>query len=299
MEMNLRDKVVIVTGAGRGIGRAIASACAAQAAKVVVADYGILLDGSAPDPSVAEEAAAAIRAEGGEAIAVAGNVARMEGANSIVDAALGQWGRIDGLVCCAGILRHRPFLELTESDFDAVIATHLKGHFLMFQSVMRQMVEQGTGGSLIGFSSGYLLGDPARTPYRAAKAGIVALVKSVAMAGTEHGIRANAIAPIAETRMTHASKLPISAAPEDIAPMAVYLLSDASKELAGEVFSVAGNAIGVWDDAHEIGRVANPTRWTQDEIAGRIDELMADRNAAPVPVPPLPDSAKPTAEPEV
>lgn len=299
MTSSLPGKVVIVTGGARGIGRAIAFACAGQGAHVVVADYGLALDGSAPDASVAEDAARAIGSAGGEAIAIAANVARNEGAAAIVDAALAQWGRIDGLVCCAGILRHRPFLELTESDFDAVIATHLKGHFLMFQSVMKQMVKQGSGGSLIGFGSGYVMGDPARTPYRAAKAGVIALTKSVALAGIEHGVRANVISPIADTRMTKASQLPIAAQPEDVAPMAVYLLSDLAKDLTGEVFGVSGDTIAVWDDAHEHARVTNAARWTQADIAGRIDELMAGRDAGPSLAPPLPETAMPVAEPDV
>ena len=299
MEASLDGKIVIVTGAGRGIGLAIAHGCAAQGARVVVADYGLALDGSSPDASVAEESAAAIRDAGGEALAVAANVARKEGASAIVEAALGEWGRIDGLACCAGILRHRPFLELTEEDFDAVIAAHLKGHFLMFQAVLAKMVGQGGGGSLIGIGSGYVMGDPARTPYRSAKAGIVALTKSVAMAGAEHGVRANVIAPIADTRMTRASQLPIEMAPEDIAPMAVYLLSDRACGISGEVFNVAGNTIGVWDDAREHGRIGNPHRWTQREIASRLPALMADRETAPFMVPQLPDSAKPSAAPEV
>ncbi len=295
----LQDKVVIVTGGGRGIGRAIASACAAHGARVVVADYGTALDGSSPDASVAEDAVRVIENDGREAIAVAANVARKEGAQTIIEAALSRWGKVDGLVCCAGILRHRPFLELTESDFDAVIATHLKGHFLMYQCVMAQMVKQGGGGSLIGIGSGYVMGDPARAPYRTAKAGIVGLTKSVALAGSEHGVRANVISPIADTRMTKASQLPFDAAPEDIAPMAVYLLSDQSKDLTGEVFNVFGNTISVWDDAREHGRLSSASRWTPAEISGRIDELMAGRETRPSLAPPLPESAMPVAEPDI
>jgi len=299
MAAALEGKVIIVTGAGRGIGRAIAGGCAAEGARVAVADYGLAMDGSSPDPSVAEAAAGEIRDAGGEAIGVAGNVARAEGAGSIIGAALDKWGRVDGLVNCAGVLRHRPFLELTEADFDAVIASHLKGHFLMFHGVMTQMVKQGGGGSLIGISSGYVMGDPNRTPYRSAKAGIVGLTKSVAMAGVEHGVRANVIAPIADTRMTKASQLPIPWSPDDIAPMASFLLSDAGQGITGEVYSVHGNTISIWADAHEQRRVSNHARWTQAEIAAQIAWLRADAPAAMPPVPPVPDTARPQAEPEV
>lgn len=295
----LAGKVVVVTGAGRGIGRAIAMGCAAESATVVVADIGAQLDGSALDSGVAQIAADEIKAAGGQAIAVAGNVARSEGADAIFEAALAQYGRVDGLVCCAGVLRHRPFLELTESDFDAVIASHLKGHFLMFQRALAQMVKQGEGGSLIGIASGYVLGDPNRTPYRAAKAGIVALTKSVAMAGLDHGVRANIIAPIADTRMTRASQLPISAQPEDIAPAASYLLSDRAAAISGEVFSVAGNRIAIWQDPVERDAAENPQRWSQDEVDAAMAGLIGDRGWQAFPVPPVPETARPQAEPEV
>ncbi len=160
----LAEKIIIVTGAGRGIGRGIALAAAAAGAKVIVADHGAALDGAGTDPAVAQGVADEIMAQGGAAVAVGDTVTTMQGARNIVDAALSTWNRVDGLVCCAGILRHRPFLELTEADFDAVIATHLKGHFLMFQTALAAMVRQGNGGSMIGIGSGYVLGDPRARP---------------------------------------------------------------------------------------------------------------------------------------
>lgn len=295
----LADKVVIVTGAGSGIGRAIAMGCAAEGARIVIADIGAQLDGSGLDSGVAQIAADEIAAAGGQAIAASENVGRSEGADAIIEAALAEWGRIDGLVCCAGVLRHRPFLELTESDFDAVISSHLKGHFLMFQGVLTQMVKQGDGGSLIGISSGYVLGDPNRTPYRAAKAGIIALTKSVAMAGVEHDVRANVIAPIAETRMTRASQIPITAQPEDIAPAATYLLSDRAAAISGEVFSVSGNRIAIWKDPEERDSAENPHRWTLDEVDAAMAGLIGDDGWQSLPMPAVPAAAMPQGEPEV
>ena len=288
----LADKVVIVTGAGRGIGRAIAHAAAHAGAKVVAADLGTTLEGSEADPAVADAVAAEIADAGGSARAVSQSVATGEGARAIVDCALNTWGRVDGLVCCAGILRHRPFLELTEFDFDAVIATHLKGHFLMFQSVFAAMVANGHGGSLIGIGSGYVLGDPARAPYRSAKAGIVGLTKSVARAGEGNGIRANLISPIADTRMTEASNLKIGASPEDVAPMAVYLLSDQSSEVNGEVFSASGRTISSWEDPYESRSAKHHAQWTTEAIDEVMPWLRGGRREKAVAVPPLPSQTK-------
>jgi len=292
--MELADKVVIVTGAGRGIGRAIARMAAQEGAKILAADIGAELDGSDADSSVADAVAKEIAQSGGTAKAISQSVATREGARAIVDCALDNWGRVDGLVCCAGILRHRPFMELTEFDFDAVIATHLKGHFLMFQSAFKAMVANGHGGSLIGIGSGYVLGDPARAPYRSAKAGIVGLTKSVALAGQEYGIRANVISPIADTRMTEASNLKIGSSPEDIAPMAVYMLSERSAMITGEVFSVYGQSISSWEDPHEDRSIRSETRWTVDAIERAMPWLRGSQAARSGPAsPPLPKSAQP------
>jgi NAD(P)-dependent dehydrogenase (short-subunit alcohol dehydrogenase family) len=267
---------VVVTGAGRGIGRAIALGAAAAGARVVVADQGLTLAGTQASSTVADTVVAEIVELGGQAIAVADTVATMEGAGHMVQAALDSWGRVDGAVCCAGILRHRPFLELSETDFDAVIETHLKGHFTVFRTAFAAMVAHGSGGSLIGISSGYLHGDPLRSSYRAAKAGVIALTKSVALAGVDHAIRANVIAPMANTRMTEASNLHFDSDPEDIAPMAVYLLSDQGAALTGGVFTVAGNAIATWRDPHEARTARHWRRWEQDDIAAVMPWLLED-----------------------
>jgi len=273
----LVGKVVIITGGGRGIGRAIAHGAAKAGARVVVADYGTALDGSGPDPAIAEAVVREIKGAGGLAIAVTRDIATTDGARATVDRALAEWGRVDGVVCCAGILRHRPFLELTEFDFDAVMATHVKGHFLMYQSVFAAMVEKGHGGSLIGIGSGYVMGDPNRAPYRTAKAGIVGLTKSVALAGKEHGIRANVISPIADTRMTEASRLNIGAAPESIAPMAVYLLSDLSADVSGEVFGVSGQKITSYQDPHDNRTISHDAQWTSQDICAQMPWLLDGR----------------------
>ena len=203
----LVDKVVIVTGAGRGIGRAIAMAAAGEGAKVVVADYGVSLHGDTPDPALAHSVAAEIprtaaRRSASRAMYRAGEMPQRS--------SMRRWTSGTGLTVSSaarGSSGTARSSNLTDTDFDAVIATHLKGHFLMFQAAMAAIVSNGTSGSLVGISSGYGQGDSARAPYRAAKAGVIALTKSVALAGKEHGIRANVISPIASTRMTQASKL--------------------------------------------------------------------------------------------
>jgi NAD(P)-dependent dehydrogenase (short-subunit alcohol dehydrogenase family) len=277
----LDEKVVVVTGAGRGIGRAIALGAAAAGARVVVADHGLSLDGRDPSSEVAEAVVAEIAALGGAAVGVAGTVTAMTDAERMVEAAVDAWGHVDGAVCCAGILRHRPFLELSEEDFDAVIATHLKGHFTVFKAAFAAMVRQGAGGALVGISSGYVSGDPIRASYRSAKAAVIALTKSVALAGQEYGITANCISPVANTRMTEASGLRFESEPADIAPMAVYLLSDAARDLVGRVFSARGDTIATWREPEE-ERLIRTTggRWTPEEIAAQMVWL---NGGAPLP----------------
>jgi NAD(P)-dependent dehydrogenase (short-subunit alcohol dehydrogenase family) len=268
----LDGKVVVVTGAGRGIGRAIALASAADGARVVVNDYGVTIDGESPSADVAAAVVDEITGGAGEALVSADTVATMTGGAAIVNTALDAWGRVDGVVCCAGIVRHRPFLEMTERDWDHVVDTHLKGTFTVFHAAAAAMVAQGSGGSLVAISSGILHGDPCRANYRAAKAGIVALMMSVALAGEADGYRANAIAPIANTRMTKASNFDARGEPEDVAPMAVYLLSDLSRGMNGRVLSVRGNEIAEWTLPTETRVLRAAECWTAEAIHRQLSQ---------------------------
>ncbi|GAA3058281.1 hypothetical protein GCM10020000_46270 [Streptomyces olivoverticillatus] len=190
----LAGKVVAVTGAGRGIGRAVALACAAEGAKVVVNDYGVSVHGDEPASEVAEAVAQEIAAMGGEAAAVADDVSTMAGGQRIVDTALGRYGRLDGVVCVAGILRERMLFNMTEEEWDPVIATHLKGTFTVFRAASAVMRRQ-RGGTLIGFTSGNHQGSVSQANYASAKGGVISLVRSAALGLHKYGVTANCVAP--------------------------------------------------------------------------------------------------------
>lgn len=275
----LQEKVVAITGAGGGIGRACALACAAEGARVVVADIGVGLAGDDPSSEVAEAVVKEIGASGGgQALAVAEDVSTMSGGSHIVDAAVATWGRIDGVVAVAGILRERMLFNMSEDEWDAVIATHLKGHFTVFRHAAAVMRKQESG-SLVGFTSGAFAGSVAQANYSAAKGGIVSLVRSAAVGLHRYGVRANAVAPIARTRMS--ANVPMELGemgePEDVAPMVVYLLSDASSEVTGQVYTVVGGRIAVWNQPVEVREMRTDGRWTPEGIAARFGEVGVER----------------------
>ena len=261
----LEGKNIVVTGAGNGIGRAIAMGCAAEGANVVVADYGVSLDGSDPSSEVADAVVAEIEAAGGTALALASDISTMEGGAAAVQAAVDTWGSIDGAVCVAGILRERMIFNMTEEEFDDVIRVHLKGHFTVYKHASAIMRKQETGGSLVGITSGAFTGSTSQCNYAAAKGGIISLTKSAALALKRYGINANCIAPSAKTRMSENVPFEIEAgAPEDVAPLAVYLLS-------AQVYTVVGPRISVWAQFGEVRSMYAPdSSWTP----GGIEEAL-------------------------
>ncbi|MFG2636007.1 SDR family NAD(P)-dependent oxidoreductase [Streptomyces sp. NPDC048362] len=266
----LAGKVVAVTGAGRGIGRAVALAAAAAGAKVVVNDYGVSTDGTAPAAEVAESVVKEVEAAGGEAVAVADDISTMAGGQRVVDTALASYGRLDGVVCVAGILRERMLFNMTEREWDPVLATHLKGTFTVFRAASAVMRAQKCG-TLIGFTSGNHQGSVSQANYSAAKGGVISLVRSAALGLHKYGVTANAVAPVARTRMSANVPTELSeiGEPEDVAALAVYLLSDRAKEhgVTGQVYTVAGPKIAVWAQPRELRALYGEGAWTPERIA--------------------------------
>ncbi|MER6089310.1 SDR family NAD(P)-dependent oxidoreductase [Streptomyces bluensis] len=266
----LAGKVVAVTGAGRGIGRAVALAAAAEGARVVVNDYGVSIEGSEPTSAVAEAVVKEIVAAGGEAVAVADDVSTMAGGQRVVDTAVEAYGRIDGVVCVAGILRERMLFNMSEEEWDPVVATHLKGTFTVFRAASALMRRQKSG-TLIGFTSGNHQGSVSQANYSAAKGGIISLVRSAALGMHKYGVTANAVAPVARTRMS--ANVPMELAeigePEDVAALVVYLLSDRAREarITGQVYTVAGPRIAVWAQPRELRSAFAEGSWTPERIA--------------------------------
>ncbi|MFZ3471077.1 SDR family oxidoreductase [Streptomyces sp. 4.24] len=269
----LAGKVVAVTGAGRGIGRAVALAAAAEGAKVVVNDYGVGMEGNEPTSEIAESVVKEIIAAGGEAVAVADDISTMAGGQRIIDTALAQYGRIDGVVCVAGILRERMLFNMSEEEWDPVIATHLKGTFTVFRAASAVMRRQGTG-TLIGFTSGNHQGSVAQANYSAAKGGIISLVRSAALGLAKYGVTSNAIAPVARTRMSANVPMELKeiGEPEDVAALVTYLLSDRAvavggEKITGQVYTIAGPKIAVWAQPRELRAGYAEGSWTPEKIA--------------------------------
>ena len=268
----LDGKAIAVTGAGRGIGRAVALAAAAAGARVVVADYGVGIAGEDPTSEVADAVVEEISAAGGTALGVADTVTTMAGGQRIVQTAVDAWGRIDGVVCVAGILRERMLFNMSEEEWDPVVETHLKGTFTVFRAAASIMREQKAG-TLIGFTSGAFAGSVAQANYSAAKGGIVSLVRSAAAGMYRYNVTANCIAPVARTRMS--ANVPMELGeigePEDVAPLVVFLLSDKARHVTGQVYTAVGGKIAVWNQPREVRAMYKDGRWSPEEIEARLD----------------------------
>jgi NAD(P)-dependent dehydrogenase (short-subunit alcohol dehydrogenase family) len=257
----LDGKVAAITGSGRGIGRGIALLMAKEGAKVVVNDLGASVSGEGADKTPAQQVVEEIKKAGGQAVTNADNIATVKGGESLVQTAVNSFGRLDILVNCAGILRDRMIFNMTEEEWDAVVAVHLKGHFCTIRPASALMRQQ-KGGRIINFSSGSALGAPGQPNYAAAKAGILGLTYSCANALAKYGITCNAIMPGAATRMTdtipanfaqqmglsttseQAQESPMN--PANVAPIVVFLASDAAQHVTGQCFGASGYRISLY-----------------------------------------------------
>lgn len=283
-------RVVIVTGAGRGLGRAHARAYAAEGAQVVVNDLGVGADGSGASGGPAHEVVEEIRAAGGEAVAHGGDIATSDGAASLVRAALDTYGSFDTLVNNAGFLRDRMLVNLEEDDWDAVMRVHLKGHFLPMKHAAAYWRGEAKAGHarhacVINTSSGAgLLGSVGQGNYSAAKAGILGLTLVASAEFASYGVRVNAIAPAARTRMTESTFAETMAAPEgggfdamapeNVSPLVVWLGSESSAGVTGRVFEAEAGRITVMEGWRPGPTADKGARWTPAEAGDSALELL-------------------------
>jgi len=292
------DRIVIVTGAGRGIGRAHALAFAAAGAKVVVNDLGVAPDGSGGDAGPAQQVVDEIRAGGGEAVANTDDIADWDGAAALVGAAIDTFGRLDVLVNNAGFVRDRMLFTTSEEEWDAVIRVHLKGHFAPTRHAADHWRARAKAGEqvdarIVNTSSGAgLMGSVGQGAYSAAKGGIAALTLVEAAEMGRYGVTANAIAPAARTRMTAEVFGDRMAAPDsgfdandpaNISPLVVWLGSADAHDVTGRVFEVEGGMISVADGWQHGPQLDNGARWDPAEVGPAVRELLA-RAPAPAPV---------------
>jgi NAD(P)-dependent dehydrogenase (short-subunit alcohol dehydrogenase family) len=273
------DKVVIITGAGGGIGRAHALAFAREGAKLVINDLGGTRDGSGTG-GAANKVVDELRAAGAKAVASHDDVASPQGAASLLDGAVRAFGRVDVLVNNAGILRDKSFLKMDESMWDSVVNVHAKGTFLCSQVFAKQLVAQGGGGRIVNTTSvSGMLGNFGQANYSSAKAGIYGLTRTMSIELQKHRITVNAIAPIAKTRMTE--DLPMfqgvdTLTPEHIAPAALFLGSDLCGDRTGHVLAIAGARVYAFKVIETTGRFKETDNgvWTPQEIAESWDSIV-------------------------
>jgi NAD(P)-dependent dehydrogenase (short-subunit alcohol dehydrogenase family) len=279
-------KTAIVTGAGRGIGRGIAMLLAKEGARVVVCDIGASLQGEGRDTGPAQETVDAIKKAGGEAIASTLSITEPKNAEAIVKMALETFGRVDVLVNNAGILRDVIFHKMSWSDWSDVIAVHLNGSFNMSRAVAPLFREQNSGAFVHMTSTSGLVGNFGQANYMAAKLGIMGLSRGIALDMARFNVRSNCIAPFAFTRMIESipaqseqDKSRIEAfqrmTPEKIAPLAVFLCSDAASGITGQILSVRNNEIYLFNQPRPVKTIHRADGWTPEQIAAELNPAFA------------------------
>ncbi len=278
MSKTLDGKVVLVTGAGGGIGRDIALTSAAQGAAVVVNDLGASLKGTGQTETAAQKVVDEIKSAGGDAIADAGSVSDPDAARNMVELAVREFGRIDAVVNNAGILRDTYFHKMSYEDFDAVVKVHLYGAFNTSRAAADHFRAQESGALVHMTSTSGLIGNYAQANYSAAKLGITALSKSMALDLKRWNVRSNCIAPFAWSRMISSIKTDTpeqearvaklrQMVPAKVAVMAAYLASDAAADVTGQIFAVRNNEIFLVNQPRPVRSVHRSEGWTPESIA--------------------------------
>ncbi len=295
MTLEFNDRVVVITGAGRGIGRAHAELLAARGAAVVVGDLGASIDGSGVDgDDPAAEVVAAITAAGGRAVACAADVATEEGANALVDIALAEFGRLDAVINNAGIVRTAPFDEVPYEEYQRHLDVHYFGALRLCRAAWPHLLKSPAG-RVVNTISQAMLGNPDMSHYGGSKGALFGLTRNLAVEGLAAGVKVNAIAPGAGTRMAEASADTLSPEvmeymrtqlrPEHVAPVAAYLVHP-DCAVTGEVFNVAGGIVNRLALVNTVG-IHDPAL-TVDTVAERFEEIMAiTADAVPQVVAPL------------
>jgi NAD(P)-dependent dehydrogenase (short-subunit alcohol dehydrogenase family) len=316
MADKLKGRNAVVTGAGRGIGRAVALLLAREGASVVVNDPGVNVDGTGADVGPADQVVQEISSAGGTAVANHDSVADVAGGERMIQQCVDAFGRIDILINVAGILRDRMVFNMTEEEWDAVIAVHLKGHYNTIKPASVLMRQQRYG-RIVNFSSiSGLRGNAGQANYGAAKAGIAGLTRVVARDLGRYGVTCNAIAPVAQTRMIasipetgrqkRAQRDPaavlepvVAPTAEHVAPMTVYLCTDEAWNVNGKIFHVAGGQVSLAAEETPVRQISKDGRWEIDELLYLVPTHLMFGVENPAPPPPDLDlPGRPVSQPQ-